>query len=200
VPRSLRWLLGGAALAVAVTLLAVPYIDAAAFIARAADLSGAPAALAEWRASRVQPPIDTTVPTRAGPVPARIYRPADGFTRTILLVPGVHRDGIDEARLVGLARDLAETGYGVVTVAAPDLQQFRITPSVTDVIEDAVRWTADQRGLAPDGKVGVLGVSFSGGLSIVAAGRDSIRDRVAFLVSFGGHGELARVMHGGGGG
>jgi hypothetical protein len=107
----------------------------------------------------------------------------------------VHRDGIDEARLVGLAQDLAATGFGVITVAAPDLQRFRITPAVTDDIEDAIHWVSEQRRLAADGTVGVLGVSFSGGLSIVAAGRDRIRNRVAFLVSFGGHGNLARVMH-----
>ena len=31
--------------------------------------------------------------------------------------------------------------------------------------------------------------------AIVAAGRESIRDRVAFVMSFGGHGDLARAMH-----
>ncbi|MDH4066419.1 MAG: hypothetical protein OEW19_18610, partial [Acidobacteriota bacterium] len=128
-------------------------------------------------------------------VPARMYQPAQGHSRSIVLVPGVHRDGIDEARLVGLARDLAESGYGVLTVAAPDLQRFRITPAVTDVIEDVVWWASEQPALAPDGRVGVLGVSFSGGLSVVAAGRPRIRQRVAFLLSFGGHGDLARVMH-----
>ena len=63
------------------------------------------------------------------------------------------------------------------------------------MIEDAIVWTASQRGLAPDGKVGVLGISFSGGLSVVAAGRPAARDKVAFVLSFGGHGDLARVMH-----
>lgn len=194
-PRSLRWLLGVAVVAAAGTFTAGPYVSAAAFIARAANLAGPPATLAAWTASPVTAPMDATVPTRYGDVPGRVYRPANGFTRTIVLVPGVHRDGIDEARLVGLAQDLAATGYGVLTVAAPDLQRYRITPLVTDVIEDAVRWASEQRELAPDGRVGVLGVSFSGGLSIVAAGRDRIRDRVAFLLSFGGHGNLARVMH-----
>jgi pimeloyl-ACP methyl ester carboxylesterase len=42
--------------------------------------------------------------------------------------------------------------------------------------------------------VGVVGISFAGGLSITAAGRPSIRDRVAFVLSFGGHGDMPRVM------
>ena len=184
--------LGAIVLAGAVSL---PYLDAVAFIARAADLPGPPATLAAWRGTPVEAPATITIATRSGGIPARVYRPAVPFTRTIVLVPGVHRDGIDEARLVGLAQDLAATGFAVVTVAAPDLQRFRITAAVTDVIEDAIAWAADQQSLAPDGHVGVLGVSFSGGLSIVAGGRDRIRDRLAFIISFGGHGDLSRVMH-----
>lgn len=174
---------------------AMPYVDAAAFIARAADLPGAPATLAAWRDEPAAPIVDLVVPTRGGSVAGRLYRPAAGFSRTIVLVPGVHRDGIDEARLVGLAQDLAATGFGVLTVAAPDLQRFRLTPAATDVIEDAILWASTERELAPDGRVSVLGISFSGGLAIVAAGRPAIRDRVASVTSFGGHGDLGRVMH-----
>lgn len=182
-------------LTIVATMAALPYVDALGFIVRAADLQGSAASMAAWRTAAVTREPLIGVPTRSGTIPARFYRPAGGFSRTIVLVPGVHRDGIEEARLVALADDLAATGYGVLTVAAPDLQRFRITPDVTDVIEDAVSWAASQRGLAPDGKVGIVGVSFSGGLSIVAAGRSSIRNKVAFILSFGGHGDLARVMH-----
>src|SRR5262249_12725792 len=38
------------------------------------------------------------------------------------------------------------------------------------------------------------GISFSGGLSVVAAGRPSLRDRVAWVVSLGGHDDLPRVL------
>jgi dienelactone hydrolase len=183
--------------AIAAVVLAraiVPYVDAGAFIVRAAGLTdGVPGRLAAVRA------YDTTrrdlapIATRHGAVPARLYQPSS-FTRTVVLVPGVHMDGIDETRLVGMAEDLAETGYAVVTVAPPDLRRFQITPANTDVIEDAARWVASQPDLAPDGRVGMVGISFSGGLSIVAAGRADLRDRVAFVMSFGGHGDLGRVM------
>lgn len=174
---------------------ALPYLDALGFIVRAADLPGTAAILAQWRTTSFTREAKTTIPTRVGDIPARLYRPAGRFRRTLLLMPGVHRDGIDESRLVGLAEDLAATGYNVLTVAAPDLQKFKITPEVTEVIEDAVRWTSEQPQFTTDGKIGVLGISFTGGLAIVAAGRDSIRDRVAFVMSFGGHGNLARALH-----
>jgi len=174
---------------------AIPYVDATAFIIRAADMPGAAATIASWRVRAVTRSDDFTVPTRAGSIPGRSYQPSGRVRRTLLLMPGVHRDGINESRLVGLAEDLAATGYAVVTVAAPDLQRFKITPQVTDVIEDAARWTSEQPHYRTDGRIGIVGISFSGGLAIVAAGRESIRDRVAFVMSFGGHGDLARALH-----
>lgn len=174
--------------------IARPYVDAAAFIVRAAGLTGgAPGRLAAARAYATTREDLAPITTRHGAVPARLYRPTH-FSRTVLLVPGVHMDGIDETRLVGMAEDLAETGYAVITVAPPDLRRFQITPANTDVIEDAAGWISTQPALAPDGRVGMVGISFSGGLSIVAAGRDALRDKVAFVMSFGGHGDLARVM------
>jgi dienelactone hydrolase len=185
-------------LAVFVALLsfvALPYLDALGFIVRAAGLPGTAATVAAWRTTSVTRDPDVTVPTRTGPVPGRFYHPGQQTRRTILLMPGVHRDGINESRLVDLAEKLAATGFGVMTVAAPDLQQFKVTPRVTDVIEDAITWTSEQPQFRTDGKIGVLGISFAGGLSIVAAGREPVRDRVAFVMSFGGHGNLARAMH-----
>jgi hypothetical protein len=183
------------AVLVVVGLAALPYLDALGFIIRAADLPGTAATVAAWRANAFTRDPEMTVPTRGGAIPARYFRPARQTRRTLVLIPGVHRDGIHESRLVGLAEDLAATGYGVLTIAAPDLQRFKITPAVTDTIEDAVRWASDQRQFRTDGKIGIVGISFSGGLAIVAAGRDSIKDRVAFVMSFGGHGDLARAMH-----
>jgi dienelactone hydrolase len=175
--------------------IALPYLDALGFIIRAADLPGTPATIAAWRERAFTRDPEITVPTRGGDIPARFFRPARQTRRTVVLIPGVHRDGINESRLVGLAEDLAATGYAVLTIAAPDLQRFKITPAVTDTIEDAVRWVSEQPRFHTDGKIGIVGISFSGGLAIVAAGRDTIKDRVAFVMSFGGHGDLARALH-----
>ena len=135
-----------------------------------------------------------TVPTRQGDVAAQWYRPDGRVRRAALLVPGVHSMGIAEPRLTALAQDLAGSGVAVMTMALPDLMGYQITARSADVIEDAVAWMAAQPDLAPDGRVGMVGISFAGGLSIVAAGRPSIRDKVAYVVSFGGHGDLGRVL------
>ena len=174
--------------------LALPYARALSLVVRGADMGGSVEAFANDRAQEVTVEPATAIPTRHGDVPARFYRPSD-FDRTVLLVPGIHAMGIDEPRLTGLARDLAGSGVGVMTMALPDLTEYLITPRSTDQIEDAVAWLAAQPELAPDGRAGLIGISFAGGLSIVAAGRESIRDHVAFVLSFGGHGDLPRVIH-----
>ena len=60
------------------------------------------------------------------------------------------------------------------------------------MIEDATRGCA-AAGARADGRMGD-GISFAGGLSIVAASRPSIRDRVAFVMAFGGHADLPRTL------
>jgi dienelactone hydrolase len=176
------------------TYTAAPYLTAVSLLIRVSNAGGTAGRFAASRAYAVTKSPRHTVPTRQGDVPAQFYRPQGSVRRTILLIPGIHSMGIEEPRLKGLAEDLAESGYTVMAMALPDLQNYRITPRATDVIEDAVGWMAAQKDLAPDGMIGLAGISFAGGLSTSAAGRASIRDKVAFVLSFGGHSDLPRVM------
>ena len=174
---------------------AVPYARAASLIVRAAGLGGRAEALAEAQAHRVTAQPKHMVPTRHGDVAAQFYVPDATPLRTVVVMPGFNSFGIDEPRVASLAADLAGSGFRVMAMALPDLQRFRLTPAATDVIEDAVAWLAAQpESAAPDGRVGVIAVSFTGGLSVSAAGRPRVRDKIAFVMSLGGHGDLRRVL------
>jgi dienelactone hydrolase len=173
---------------------AIPYARAASLVIRLAGLHG------PWldRLGRFENvPVTTreaTIQGRGGAMRVRIYEPATRRAHAMLLTGGVHAKGIDEPRLVKLAGDLAVAGTPVVTAEIDDLLHYRITPRLTDALEDAILWVAADRGLAPDGKLGVFGVSFAGGLSIVAAGRPRAAPHVAYVLSFGGHGSLPDVV------
>jgi dienelactone hydrolase len=169
------------------------YLRAAAFVVRAAGMQGIARRAAGIEANAFDEQA-LTVPWRGGTLRARLYTPRGRSVRAVLLVPGVHAAGVDEPRLVGFARDLASMGHTVLTAELEDLTRYRITPRTTDMIEDAASWLSRQQALAPDGHIGMMGISFAGGLSIVAAGRPSIRDRVSFVLSFGGHGDLPRTL------
>jgi dienelactone hydrolase len=198
VPIARRGLVVTAAVILAIAIAvyaAAPYARAASLIVRAASLGGRAEAIADAQAHEVTARPAHAVPTRHGDVPARFYVPDAQPRRTVLVMPGFNSFGIDEPRVAALATDLAGSGFRVMSMALPDLRRFRLTPAATDVIEDAVAWLAAQPDSAdPDGKVGVIAVSFTGGLSISAAGREGIRDKVAFVVSLGGHGDLRRVL------
>lgn len=148
-----------------------------------------------WQATTVQRET-LTFTARHGERVARLYRPARVRTRPLLLTGGVHALGIDEPRLIAFAEQLARAGTPVITPSLPDLKEYLVTTRLTDDIEDAARAVLDAPNLPhhADRRIGLLGISFAGGLSIVAAGREPLRDRVAFVFSIGGHARLPDVM------
>ena len=181
-------LVGGLAL-----WLSWPYVTSAALLLDLAGSDGWVRRLLPVRVDGVA--VESVrVPTRHGDVLARVYRPSSGGTRSVAVFPGVHAGGVDEPRLVTLTHRLAAAGAIVLSVPLPDLRAFRVTPESTDVIEDALLWMSGRRDLARDGRVGAIGISFSGGLLAVAAGRPSLRDKLTAAVSLGGHADLPRVL------
>jgi dienelactone hydrolase len=175
------------------TWLVMPYVTALAILI---DLSGQDMPMRRWLPVSVAQVTtrDVEVPTRHGTVSARLYIPEGRSHETWIVVPGVHAGGVDEPRLARLATRLAGTGITVLSLPLPDLRNFRIVGRSTDQIEDAVVWTTADGALARDGSVGLVGVSFGGGLAMVAAGRPAVADRIDRVVSFGGHGDLPRVI------
>jgi dienelactone hydrolase len=156
-------------------------------------MRGAARRLADLDAAAVST-REVAIPTPRGPLRALSYRPAGRARRAALLVPGLHSSGIEEPRLVRLARHLSASEVAVVTPDIPELSKFDISPAITDGIESAALWLASQSGLTTDGRIALLGIGFSGGLSIVAAARPSIATHVAYVLSIGGHQDLPRVL------
>src|SRR6187551_3850450 len=83
---------------------------------------------------------EIAIPISGVPLRARAYEPAAGHRRAVLLVSGLHPSGIDEPRLVRLARQLSGNGLAVVTPDIPELSRFEIKPGITDTIEQAAVW------------------------------------------------------------
>jgi pimeloyl-ACP methyl ester carboxylesterase len=123
----------------------------------------------------------------------RTYVPARPLGRTLVVAHGVHHLGIDEPRLMRFARRSAELGYHVVTPELPDLADYRVTAASADVIARTVQSAASAPDL-PGGPVGLIGISFGGGLSLLAASRPEVSSKLAYVASLGGHHDLRRVL------
>jgi dienelactone hydrolase len=180
---------GGIALVVA-----WPRITALRFIARMAYPGGFIGKLARVGTPTVAEDSEFSLPTRHGPMAARLFRARDNPGPAIIVVPGIHKDGVREVRLASLARELVAAGFLVVAVAPSDLPRYRIDPRSTDQLEDGIRFVAGRKDWVPSERVAILGVSFAGGLAVVAAGRPEARERVSAVLSFGGYGDLGRVL------
>ena len=190
-----RWLFIGVAV-VAILLLGITarrYVHGFTLVVRAADLHGPVRRVADLDTVRIGERI-VRARVKGTSIRARVYAPVGTARQTVLLVSGLHPAGIDEPRLVALARRLAEANVIVVTPEIPELSRFEITPNLTDRIEQAAVWLAVESGLASTGRIGLMGISFSGGLAVVAAGRPSLRNHLSYVFSFGGHDDLRRVL------
>ena len=128
--------------------------------------------------------------TPHGPLRYRTYTPQDVQNPGgVVLLHGVHHLGIDDPRLWNLARALAGAGVLVMTPELQDLADYRVTARTIDVIGDSAMAlsTRMQR------KVGVMGLSFAGGLALLAADRKEFGDGIGFVVAIGAHDDMGRV-------
>jgi dienelactone hydrolase len=132
----------------------------------------------------------TLLATPRGNLPARLYSPT-GLRDApgIVVVHGVHHLGINEPRLMAFSRALAQSGIQVFTPEVPDLADYQVTHESVDIIGEAAQQFSRQIG----SPVGVLGLSFAGGESLLAAADPHYAGSIAFVVCVGAHDDMHRV-------
>ena len=139
--------------------------------------------------------IHFSVPAGSGTsqvVRAREYAPMGKADAPALIVlHGVHHLGIDEPRLRAFATSIASCGIRVLTPELPDIKDYHVDASSVRTIGESAAWFAHQTG----GPVGVVGLSFSGGLALVAAGRPEYRDAFKFVLAVGSQDSMSRVAN-----
>src|SRR5205823_3807992 len=105
----------------------------------------------------------------------------------IVLAHGVHRLGIEEPRLQRFARAIAASGVVVMTPEIAELTDYRVDPRSIDTLGAAAH-SLRERTHAP---VGLMGMSFAGGLSLLATADPAYAPDIAFVVAIGAHDDLA---------
>ncbi|HUI85473.1 MAG TPA: hypothetical protein VL240_14700 [Candidatus Binatia bacterium] len=189
--RLLAWLLLLLPIVVALVYpIAQDYLRAASLLDRISD-----AHASGWVAGYEVHPVearDTSFDFRGRAVPARIYLPRGvGFAPGIVVVHGMHELGINEPRLVGFARSLAAGGFLVMTPLVPGIADYRVEAESADLIGTAAQSFAQQLSVP---RVGVLAISFSGGLALLAASDPQYSPSIAWVASVGGYYDLAHVL------
>jgi dienelactone hydrolase len=144
-------------------------------------------------AKLVTEPVTTSevqIPSESGVIRARLYRPVRHPNAPGLVVlHGVHYLGMNEPRLMGFASAMASCGLQVLTPELPGIRDYHIDASSVRVIGESAKWFAQQTS-AP---VGVMGLSFSGGLALVAASDPVYRQDFKFVFAVGAQDSMEHV-------
>ncbi|MDI1479559.1 hypothetical protein [Polyangium sp. y55x31] len=177
----------------AIVLLARPadrHLRAASLLLRFAD-ERAQGFLPEYGKHTLEESL-TEVTSPRGPVRARVYTPV-GVTNApgVVIVHGVHRLAIDEPRLMRFARAIAASGVVVLTPEVKEIADYRIDPASIDTLGAAAHSLRHRLGGRP---VGLMGMSFAGGLALRAASDGAFADDIGFVVAIGAHHDMRRVL------
>ena len=136
--------------------------------------------------------LSLSIATPNGPeqVRARVYIPQNRPRAPAMVIfHGVHHLGIDEPRLVGFASAMAGCGIRVLTPELPGIKDYHVSQDSVATIGESVKWFVAQTG----GPVGVMGLSFSGGLALVAASEPQYHPAFKFIVAVGSQDSMLRV-------
>ncbi len=125
---------------------------------------------------------------------ADLYRPPDNKIRAgIILNHGVILAGKDDPRLVSLAKSLARVGFAVLVPEFKGMKELKVKSSDTEEIIAAFNYFSTLKGVDP-GRIGIFSFSYAAGPMLMAAADERIRDKVRFLVSFGGYYDVKELI------
>jgi pimeloyl-ACP methyl ester carboxylesterase len=139
-------------------------------------------------------PVETqeiTLSLANGSVRARLYMPRGvAHPPGMVLVHGIHHLGIDEPRLMSFARAAAGNGFAVLTPEVVALADYRVDGASIDTIGESPAWLEQRLNTGP---VTLVGVSFAGGLSLLAARDPQYGQHIRSMLLMGAYDDLGRV-------
>jgi pimeloyl-ACP methyl ester carboxylesterase len=131
------------------------------------------------------------IPMADGLLRARLYIPVGvKHPRGMVAVHGIHHLGMDEPRLVSFAKAVAGSGLAVLTPQIDSLADYHVDKDSIPMIGESAAWLDNRLG---GQKVTVTGISFGGGLSLMAALDPQSASHMRALVLMGAYDDLART-------
>jgi acetyl esterase/lipase len=135
------------------------------------------------------------VPGQEGQNAADLYLPHSGEPRGgLVLVPGFTPQGKDDPRIVWLARLVARVGFVVLVPDLPGLRSLQAREADVEGMVGSYQFLVDQATRVRPDRVGLMGISYGAGPTLVAAADPRIAERVDFVLSLGGYYDLVDVI------
>lgn len=131
---------------------------------------------------------------RLGHRVVEIYRPRSPSRGVILSVHGMSPSGVDDPRMRDLHRGFVCAGFTVVAPRLPSVSDLRIGLGQVDTLQAIMTDLASDASLCPSGRFGIFSVSFSAGLSLLAASRAPTSGHVCAIMTVGTFGDIRTVI------
>jgi hypothetical protein len=189
-----RWIIPGAAAAAALATWPLAR-DAALTVCLISQLAAPlqPGPLTRWTAAPGREGI--SIPGAGKELAATLFLPsARPRSAGVILVHGVNETGKDDPRIVWVADLMARAGFVVLTPDFTGFKSLTLRASDIDEIAASARFLGGRMPAGRPDSVGLVAFSYGAGPALVAAAAAAVRDRVRFVVSFGGYYDLANVI------
>lgn len=123
-----------------------------------------------------------------------LYEPEQPATATLVLVPGLHPEGVRDPRFRSFAAACAGAGFQVVAPDVVEFRTFHIEAAVVDKLARLVLALPQHLAARSLHNVGLFGISYAGGPALVAAARPGVAARLSFVGAFGGYYDLVHAV------
>lgn len=128
-------------------------------------------------------------------IEADLYAPrGQGKHGGVILVHGVNEVGKADPRMVWFARLLSRAGFVVLVPDFLGLKSMKLRTSDIGEMVDSFLYLSSLRDRIRPEQVGLVGFSYGAGPTLLAAADPRIREKVQFVVSFGGYYDLVNVI------
>ncbi len=112
----------------------------------------------------------------------------------LLVIHGLTEKGKGDPHLVNFSKTMARAGFVVLVPDLHSLKTFRVRKDSVDSATLGFKYLVEELPMVRKEKSGILGISFGGSIGLLAALDMRIRDRVNYVISFGGYYDLANVV------
>jgi hypothetical protein len=137
---------------------------------------------------------EINIPIRSGSLKADVYRPKSKSKGLIVTINGLAPLGNRDERFIVVNKCLCILGFTVISPFYEDICDFRISLKNLEDIQDSILSIAEDRRLAPNGKLSIFAPSFAGSLSLISASNRGIGKRINTICTIGAYGNLETII------
>ena len=122
------------------------------------------------------------------------YEAQTAYQGTLVVVHGMSPRGKSDPRIIALCSALSMVGFRVLAPEITSIKDLKIDAAQVNELAEIFQTIAEDGELTPSGKLGVLAPSFSGAMSLAAAARPEVCERIETICAIGAFTQVDTVM------